>query len=110
MFANVLQENVRAGFPTKNFFRMNNAKTRETMLQLPRDASMGTAVDTAASFYRTAPAPPGRPKTAAHHRAVSDISSAASGPWFTTAQQSSLPNRLQVAQVHRRQSSTDLRM
>ena len=70
VFANVLQDTVRAGFPSKNFHRMTNYKTKETMLQLHRDISMATTgVDTTTSFYRT-PGPGtqgGRPKTA-HQR------------------------------------------
>lgn len=77
VFANLLQENIRSGFPSKNFTRMTNAKTRETMLQLHRDMSMATTGlgDTAASFYRTTVASPkDRPQTA-HLRATSEVRS-----------------------------------
>ena len=33
LFTNALQDNIRAGFPSKNFQRMSHAKVRETMLE-----------------------------------------------------------------------------
>lgn len=88
VFANVLQDHIRAGFPSKNFQRMNNARTRETILQLHRDMSMATTgVDTAASFYRTAGPRKDRPLTAAHQRAQSvaqGFAKSSMGPLFAT--------------------------
>lgn len=70
VFSNVLQDHIRAGFPSKNFQRMSHAKTRETMLQLHRDASMATTgLETAASMYRTAGAPPKERSLSTHKRA-----------------------------------------
>ena len=89
IFSNVLQDNIRAGFPTKNFQRMSNAKTRETMLQLHRDASMATSqaitgMDTAASMYRTAGPAQKERSFSSHKRAQSaqGFAKTASGPFL----------------------------
>lgn len=123
VFAHVLQDNIRAGFPSKNFHRMTNAKTRETLLQLHRDMSMATTgMDTSASFYRTAGPRNKRPQTAAQSGSVSHYRTQSAIPGTTTNAKSSMgplfagyqsphsvtQNRLQIVKVQRRGASTDM--